>query len=292
MITGQINAMTQGALVWWDPQVADAARLANELEKIGLGEYAPKAQTAEAALQHAMADYGAELTKRTKGCKVSYMVQSRADKSQDGFELVEVNRKAGPNGYQSECACRVEPLNGWIEVLDGSIPLQECQERFNAYRKEATGAEVGRSLIALMEHLHGTCVRLGKGGNYYLPEDAVSTWQSVIDVFEGCGKTEVHCMRVVLDDKAAKSIRKGITAELLKEAAQVADDLRKGEISEGVLERRKTRSQLLRAKAREYEGILNSELSEVHAVLNMADSCAAAAVGCQESGSVFDDTFA
>jgi len=192
-------------------------------------------------------------------------------------------------------AVKVDKVTGGLSVIDGWLSgwtVWDLQERFDSYRSQSTGASVGRSLVELTKHLHGTCVRLGGGGNYYLPEDVVDTWSDVIDAYESCSQTRVSRMRVVMDDLAARAIRDGITAELLKEGAEVADELAKGDLKEEVIERRKTRSQELRTKCRQYEGILNDTLVSVHAVLDMADKCAAAVIGIQESETVFDETFA
>lgn len=287
------NAIVSGCLTWWEPKPADAARLAAELESIGLGKYAPKPATAEAALQEAMQDWGEGLSKQkvtTKESKHVYKVFARRDKKQDGFELVDVTRKQGPNSYSCECACRVDAATGKVELLEGYLDVWQTQELFDQYRSQASGAAVGRSLVELTQTMNGTCVRMN-GGNYYLPEDAVARWYDVIDVFERCSQTVVTRMRVVMDDIAARAIREGIVKELITEAAEIAEELRQGELAEHVVERRRQRSQLLREKAHMYEGILNDTLSEVHAVLDLADTCAAAAIATQEDTHIFDAAF-
>ncbi|MFA7677091.1 MAG: DUF6744 family protein [Candidatus Omnitrophota bacterium] len=284
------NAIVSGCLTWWEPKPADAARLYSELESIGLGQYAPRPATAEAALQAAMKQWGDGLGKQkvtTTDAKHQYKVFARRDKKQDGFELVDVTRKRGPNSYACECACRVYPAMNQVEALEGYVDIYQLQEAFDQYRKQASGADVGRSLVQLTQAMNGTCVRMN-GGNYYLPEGVVQRWYDVIDVFEQCSQTVVTRMRVVMDDIAARAIRKGIVEELIKESAKMAEELRHGDLAEDVIERRKIRSMELRAKAKMYEEILSDTLTEVHAVLDLADSCAAAALATQEDKQVFD----
>ena len=302
MQTTTMNAMVSGCLVWWEPKAAPAARLREALEAIGLGDFAPNAESMEASLKHALSDYGDVLAKLNRGSttnsdgdkeKRKYEVKSRLSAADDGFELVEVTRRKAGNGYRCEVAVKVDKVTGGLSVIDGWLSgwsVWDLQERFDEYRNQATGASVGRSLVELTKHLHGTCVRLGGGGNYYLPEDVVAQWSDVIDAYEKCSQTRVQRMRVVMDDLAARAIRDGITAELLKEGAEVADELAKGDCKEEVIERRKLRSHELRSKCRQYESILNDTLVSVHAVLDMADQCAAAAIGVQESGTVFDES--
>ena len=296
------NAIVSGCIVWWEPKAAPAARLREALEAIGLESFAPNAETVEAALKHALGDYGDMLCKLNRGSttngngekeKRKYEVKSRLSASDDGFELVEVTRRKAGNGYRCEVAVKVDKVTGGLSVIDGWLQgwsVWDLQEKFDEYRSMATGASVGRSLVDLTKHLHGTCVRLGGGGNYYLPEDVVGQWSDVIDAYESCSQTRVQRMRVVMDDLAARAIRDGITAELLKEGAEVADELAKGDCKEEVIERRKQRSQELREKCKQYESILNDTLVSVHAVLDMADQCAAVAIGVQESGTVFDES--
>jgi hypothetical protein len=306
METTTTNAIVSGCLVWWEPKAANAAKLREALEAIGLDSFAPNAETMEAALKHALGEYGDMLAKlngvgsqttNVNGDKEKrkYEVKARLSAADDGFELVEVTRRKAGNGYRCEVAVKVDKKSGGLSVIDGWLQgwsVWDLQERFDEYRSQATGANVGRSLVELTKHLHGTCVRLGGGGNYYLPEDVATRWADVIDAYESCSKTRVQRMRVVMDDLAARAIRDGITAELLKEGAEVADELAKGELKEDVIERRKQRSQELRTKCRQYESILNDTLVSVHAVLDMADQCAAVAIGVQESGTVFDEAFA
>jgi hypothetical protein len=290
-----MNAMVKGALVWSVPKPADAASLQAALQGIGLGDFAPNPETPEAALKHALQDYGASLEKRsgkTSDSKHKFKVEARFNASEDGFELLDITRRTGYNTYFCECCLRVDPATDIVEIVTGSVPLLEIQEAYDAYRKLATGSAVGRSLIDITQQMHGCCVKLGSGGNYYLPEDAVSQWEDVITAYESTGQTRVYRVRFVMDKIGAKAVRDGIVDELTKEAAQVAEDLRQGELREDVLERRKQRSLELRARAREYEDILQDTLIEVHAVLDMADACAAAAVVTQEAGTVFDTTFA
>lgn len=293
MQTTTTSAIVKGCLTWFEPKPADAERLREALDALGKGDFAPKAETPEAALQHALQDYGTSLSKlRSAGsdAKHQFKVVSRLNRKQDGFELVDMELQKQANSYTCECACKVDE-HGQIEVLSGYFPVMELQEAFDRYRATATGASVGRSLVELTRQLHGTCVRLGGGGVYYLPEDAVSEWHDVIDAFESCSGTRVNRMRVVMDDMAARAIKDGIVQELIKEAAEIAEELARGDLSEEAVERRKARSQELRAKAREYESILQDTLIEVHQVLDVADTCAAAAIAIQEDTAVFDAAF-
>lgn len=296
MQTSTTSAVMKGCFTWFEPKPAVAEKLHAALEEIGLGEWAPKPETPESALQRALATYGEQLAKvRTVQDKLkhAYKVIPRANKRDDGFELVDITRKTGPNSYACECGARViYPFGGppRISVTDGFVPASQLQEAFEAYCATATGSAVGRSLVDLTRHMHGTCVRL-HGGVYYLPEESVGDWHSVIDAYERCSDTRVTRVMVVLDEMSARTIREGIVKELITEAAEVAEQLRQGDCTESMLERRKERSQQLRAKARMYEEILSDTLTEVHAVLDMADTCAAAAIGIQEDSQVFEAAF-
>lgn len=292
---GEMTAMVRGAMVKWQPKVAVAAKLRAALEQIGLGDYAPNPETPEAALQHAMRDWGAQLKKvrvATDDAKHQFTVMPRRDKRDDGFELVDVARKQGPNGYQCECACKIEKTSDGkekVKLVQGYMNLIKAQEAYDIYRSQASGTQVGRSLRALVHHLHGTCTCVDEGGIYYLPDDVVPLWDDVRAAFESTGMTRVHRWRIVLDDDAKRDIYEGIEQELTKAAAAILDELAKGTLREDTVERRKQECLELRAKAYEYDGILNKTLTRVHIVLDSVEQAAAAYVAVQEDTTVFDN---
>lgn len=302
-----MSAMTTGCMCFWDTSATDAGLLKERLASIGLEAFAPKARTVPAALKMAMKDFGKELEAhhcKSNGGKHKFIVQGKLNLEADGFELLDncqmpsgqenlnemvftARVDGGGRVHVTELGSRFWQLN----LTDGYTASVKLQEWFDAYRMQAPGSTVGRSLVAIVNHLHGTCVR-PVGGVYYLPDDTVAAWDDVVDAFESCGKNVISRVRVVLDDRAAKTIRRAIVNELTEAAGTVLEDLIRNDIKDATVERRLQRARELRGKCQQYESILNDTLGEVHVILNEAERCQAASQAIQDDDSVFEDTFA
>lgn len=272
MNASNMNAVVSGAFVYWDAGITSQSVIHSKLESLGLEQFSPNPRSANEALTLALLDWGnaeiAKMPKHDRSLKRKVIVQPRLNQDSNGLELMRVDRRAEKNEYEFLCAARVE--NGYVIVTDGYASASYLQEGYQVYKSECTGSAVGQSLVEILKHYHGTCVRAA-GGLYYLPDDVVDEWDMVSEAFEQASKSNVvHRVRIVMDEQAARSVRSAITNELVKEAGIVAEELRTLQ-KDDAIELRKARASMLRDKCRKYESILKDTLIEVNAVLDLAE---------------------
>ena len=285
MKTTQLGAMVSGAFVYWDAGVTSQSVIHAKLEAIGLESFTPSCRTNNEALAAALMDYGnSEIAKMpgTPGEKVKrkVIVQPRLSQEENGLELVRVDRKIGPNDYDTICAAKIE--NGNVVVTDGYAPMWELQQSYDVYKAECTGSSVGQALVELLKHYHATCVRAA-GGLYYLPDDVVDDWDLVSQAFETASKSNmIHRVRIVMDENAARTVRAAITQELVKDAGGIMEDLKTLQ-KDSAIDNRRSRARMLREKARQYESILQDTLLEVNAVLDITDVSLNAIQGVEDA---------
>jgi hypothetical protein len=292
MQTSQTNALVSGAIVMWDCGATEHETLMAKLTYIGLEDFCPPPRSKNEALRCAMGDYAGQQKKLLvhNGRKKDLIIQPLKGRD-DGLEMVEVARGQTDNDYTSRFSAKIEGENEQVTVTSGSAPSWLIQESYAKYRAEVTGGAVGSSLVNILQHLHGTCVRQ-IGGVYYLPEDAVAKWDEVVTAYESAGPNRVNRTRIVLDDQAIRMVKQAITRELTTAAGQIAEEVRQGDLGEKALENRKESAQKLRERAKLYEGILSTQLAECRAVIDLAETAASSAVAVQDSGNCFDDMYA
>jgi hypothetical protein len=290
------NALVSGALVFWDAGPTEHELLLAKLALIGLEKFCPAPRSANESLKGAMADYGAaeKKTMQTTG-KVDLVVEPLESKS-DGFVLTKRVRGTTRNEHDDLFSCKVESQqDGSVEtpqLTSGYADMRLIERSYGVYRQQINGSNVGRSLVDLLSHLHGTCIR-SIGGVYYLPEDAVAKWDEVVQAYESAGhKNEINRHRIVLDDQAIRTVKRAITRELVGSAGAIAEEIRSGSLGEKALEKRVADAQELRERCRLYEGILHAELAECHAVIGLAETAASSGQAVKESNDVFDSMFA
>ncbi len=281
MRTSEMSGIVSGAFVFWDAGTTQRQIIYDKLEALGLGQFAPLPRSPNESLQRALLDYGERLIAarpKTSGDeKVRYkaLVQPRLSMDKNGLELVIVTKRSGPNEYETPVCCRVDSLTESCELVDGYAPMGVIQESYNAYRRECSGSQVGSSLVSLLKHFHSTCVRQA-GGLYYLPQEFVGEWTAVCDAFESSSKENViHAAKIVMDERAARSVRSAINDELVKAAGQIVEEMKQGFTEKGV-ETRRYRAQAIREKAERYQAILGDSLQEIMAVLSIAEQVTAA----------------
>lgn len=291
-----------GALVMWKCGPTDRGKLMDAMSAIGLSKFVPPARSVQASLRLAMSELAETMTNKRgnrakkseagEKIKQAYIVQPHIDPKVDGFELVDVARKAGPNSYENVFSGLVKLVNGkeMVHTTMGTWEIRDTlQERYEALRLEVDGSAVGASLVELLNHFSGTCVR-AHGGVYFLPDSGVSDWDKAVNAYEaaGCGANIIDRVRVVLDEQGIRSVKRAITKELVEMSGQIAEELRSGNLTEAAVEKRVYAASALRAKCQLYEGILSTELTECRAILTLAETSMSAGVAVQEDASVFE----
>ena len=291
---GQVfNAITSGCMCFWDASDCVAEALKDDLRALGAGleAFAPKPRTEESALGMALKDVGQLLVKTGKiaWSKRSRLMTERKAARGDGVELVKVVKHGSvENDYEVLLTARVEQgslrvTHGWLDSSDRLFLL----ERWESYCQQTAGASVGRSLVDIIKCLHGTCVR-PVGGVYYLPEGEVALWDQVIGVYEKHGSTVTRA-KVVMDDKAARSIKKAVVDELSMEAAELLDDLMRNDIRDETVKRRLRKAKELRSKCVLYEEVLSDTLAGVHTLLDSVEKSQGITQAVSDDDALFAD---
>ena len=291
------TAQVSGAYVMWDVVPTQYGSLLERLTNIGLEKYCPPPRSPNAALRKALGDYAAQEKKLLPNddSKKRDMVVQPLKKREDGFEVVEVARDHKENDYRPRFSAKVEiTQDGNCEsviVTRGYASTYRIDESYRKYRQEIEGSDVGRSLVNLLQHFHGTCVRT-VGGVYYLPEDAVSQWDDVVTAYESAGRNTVNRTRIVLDDSSIRTVKRAITTELTGQAGRIAEEIKSGSLGKDALANRLREAQALAERAAEYESILNCELAECQAMITLAKMAASSGTAMQDDSAVFDELYA
>lgn len=279
-----------GAVIFWSAGPTNRDLLEARLKALALESYTPKPKTDEAALKAALSDYAKSKATLLKAQGRDKIVEKHR-RRQDGFDVVDVERagKDESNSYCVDFAARVD--NGQVLISRGYANRYELQEGFNAHKAELTGSQVSAALVKLMTHCAGTCLK-DEGGVYWIPGRSVETWDRVIGAFEEAGvRTRVYRMEVKMDHQTVRAVKDAIIKEVTQAAGTIIEEITSNNYSEQALERRKAVALSLRERVKEYEGILGEALSQLHAVLDVAETAASSADAVAQDNEVFEGIF-
>lgn len=275
---GKFNIEPVGAVVYWAGKDTDRKRLKAGLRSIGLEKFLPNKRTPDSALFNAL--------KHTVRRSITHdsLIQPLKKRSTNGYEVVRVTKGEQKNEYSPQFSARV---NGETVVFDKEPSNSDnVQEMYDHYRGLITGSALGACLVDICAHLMGTSLR-PSGGIYWIPEDAVGTWDDVADAVssahpQGLGIDDMSCvyrLRTLLDANAANAVIDAITAEVDTQSEEIFDGI--GQLGERALRTREKRSKELKQKVEHYELMLGQGLDKLKKVCDMAERGAAHAVLAQ-----------
>ncbi len=267
-----------GAVVYWSIGDTDRQALFAELDRLGLSSFQPPARTDDSALFQALkthCDVSNGATKRNGRVKI---VQRRK-KRKNGFEVVDVERGEDRNAYTTDFGALVND-SGQIQVDWGYADAAALQGQFEHFKNVLTGAAVGQALVKIVEHYRGVALR-PTGGIYWIPEEAVAGWAQVGQAIERAGvggeRNKVYLLRTLMDDQAVRAVRDAITREVSEAAKEIAEDVAGGGLGEEALQTRKKKGAELHSRIKEYEGILDDTLSQLHETVSAVEQAVALA---------------
>lgn len=263
-----------GAVVLWSIGTDFGERLHRELDAIGLSKYAPRQRTADSALVHALEDFAG---------KSDGLVEPLERRSA-GYEVRRILRGKSANEYLPLLKATIVE-GGHIELeLRGSCALQPqeiaatIQASYDAYRTQITGAAVGKSLVAILDHFGGLRLR-DAGGAYWLCADDLDRWErveaAVSIAANDRSKVKFDLLRTVADERGLMSIKSNLEDEVVRTAARLLEDITSGELGEQALDNRRLQAIALREKVVRYEGILSELLPNLKAACDHAEQAAA-----------------
>lgn len=119
------------------------------------------------------------------------------------------------------------------------------------------------------------------GAVYWLPGAKLDIWAAVAAAVEAAAvgpPGAVYQVRHRLDAEAIRAVRDAVVAEVRGEAERLQAEVLAGDLGERALDARHARAAGLRAKVRDYEGLLRVGLADLHRTLDAADQAAATAV--------------
>lgn len=280
-----------GAAIMWNCGPTNREKLFARMEQIGLDKFVPPVRSPQACLRLAMSEVANGMTqsmpRRKKGdSKRGYIVQSLLDPKVDGFEIVDVERKKGPNSYENVFTARVEKerihtsQNGW------SYENHLCN-KFDAYRLEVDGSAIGASLVELIGHFGGTCLR-AHGGVYFVPDQIVGRMYDAGQAYELANPVnQVDVLKFALDACGIRAVKRAIVKELVEEAGKIAEELRSGDLTEAGVQKRVDGAKALRQKCNSYEELLSVELTECRKMITLAETSLCSGVAVQENEDVY-----
>jgi hypothetical protein len=280
------NLSPTGAIVFWSVGPTIRESLYNRLSQLGLADYMPAERTDAAALKSTLLGY----CKDKKSRKADKVVQSHRRPKNNGFEVVDVERKEEVNDYDHAFSAKVE--DGRVSITRGVADWRVLQDEFAKQKAMITGAGVGQMLVKLLATLEGVTL---KPGTYWIPEEALATWKDVAAAVEGSAVeqkgSEVYYVKTVLDEAGCRAVRDAIIREITQEAATLGTEIAGGNLGDEALGRRKSLAASLHDRVRRYEGFLGEALDVLHQIVTVAEQAAASAVAVQESETAFAGVF-
>ena len=246
-----------GALVV--PRMSDdmeQQRLTDAFAAVGLK--GPEARTPLAAIKAALLD----LSGRAAGQTAVRL------KDAEGYTVTqtEASLAEGVSATGTVSAYRYEDKTsptGRRVKFDGP---DELREKFTAALRAASGqvdrGDVVRSVVNALALMGATRVT-ENGGIYWLPDAALSRWETLSKGLEAASATRssrCYTIRTVGDADAIRAIAESFTAQVDSEIADVERDLAKDDVTERVREARVERIGAIQSRIAMYERELGTSL--------------------------------
>lgn len=273
MIESQ-NLKIGGAVVFWSVgEHTDRNILLSGWTRQGMEKYIPDPRPAMGALKDALGQVYPGSDKLIRPLK-----------EKDGFVVKLEERGKDDNSYSTIVTVKVDPKTIGEAPEIFFVPFngqsQDVVDAFNKHLGFLRGAQVGGSLVNILDYLGGCRLR-PSGAVYWLPEKSVALWRDLAESVElaaaqGCSN-KVYLIRSVMDQDAIKAVRDAIIAEITTEAARIEAEINGGELGSRALENRKEEAAALRSKIADYEGLLGQGLGDLLKLAETAELSAASA---------------
>lgn len=234
----------------------DAQRLTDAFASIGLK--GPEARTPLAAIKAALLD----LSGRAAGQTAVRL------KDAEGYTVTqtEASLAEGVSATGTVSAYRYEDKSsptGRRVKFDGP---DELREKFLASLRAAGGqvdrGDVVRSVVNALALMGATRVT-ENGGIYWLPDAALTRWETLSKGLEGASATRTarcYTIRTVGDADAIRAIAESFTAQVDSEIADVERDLAKDDVTDRVRDARVERIGAIQTRIAMYERELGTSL--------------------------------
>tara|TARA_R100000808_G_C2155439_1_gene167908 strand:+ start:5144 stop:5869 length:726 start_codon:yes stop_codon:yes gene_type:complete len=155
--------------------------------------------------------------------------------------------------------------------LEFSEPI-DIEDEINARYQRELGYIPPEAVSGMLVEIATRCLNgipalSGGGGAYWIPENSVPEWKSVVRCAENCsinGRTRATLFTTVLDDDSVKSVIASLDADIQKELALIEKDVSTKDMKKNALKNRLKKSDELREKIRGFEAILGETLQGMH----------------------------
>lgn len=252
-----------GAVIYWKlAGRSDRRTLEDGFNAIGYKSACPAPICNRSALRDALTEHKGRLGK-------TVLVRQLADVN--AFALVDERRGVDANEYEQLATVRVDE-SGRLEFSGVDLAFEDnVREAFRVALTTVGQGELSRALVGLVDTLHGISLR-PKGGIYWLPESALSTWCELCSYVELAGAgSEVWQLRTAMDDRAIQAIRDGLSSQILSEAETIRDEIATGNLGERAIETRRQLCAARRVKVAAYKALLGESLSDLDSALDAID---------------------
>ena len=252
-----------GAVIYWKlAGRSDRATLEAGFNAIGYSSACPAPICNRSALRDALTEHKGRLGK-------TVLVRQLADV--DAFALVDERRGIDANEYEQLATVRVASRDHLSFEGVSSDLAYAIRQSFDVALTTVGQGELSRALVGLVDTLHGISLR-PKGGIYWLPEAALSTWCELCGYVEQAGAgSEVWQLRTAMDERAIQAIRDGLSSQILSEAETIRDEIAQGNLGERAIETRRQLCQSRRVKVAAYKALLGESLSDLDSALDAID---------------------
>lgn len=255
MQAATVNA--SGAFVFWTCATwSNQAKLAEGMQAIGMGGFAPKPMAREVALREAL-----EVVMDGKGRMVRPLAEA------NGFCVIEEEKGTDANNYVQVLMAKIDGPRITLKPFDQD-QANKIADAFKAHLGYVPGHQVGHALVSIVKRFSGIAIRQ-TGGLYWLPIKHAEAWRKIADAVEmasAIGQSKVYLATMAVNADSIRVVRDAIKREILAESERILTDL-KGDLGQKAIDGRLRYVKDLEAKVTEYEGIVGESLGDLREAL-------------------------
>lgn len=252
----------QGALIFWDSSSVRREKLQESFLALGLKKFLPQGRTELGTLLDALKSWYPE--------KKGYLIRPLDNA---GYELLRETKGKESNTRDFLSAFLLGPDRTVLMTQRDDTRLHDINTSFRELLDYYTPTDITRCLknmiMAVPHGLGGTSLRQC-GGIYWLREETMPVFRQVSEQLESISSMRIYHVNHRLGEKEKQAVLEGIVDELRGRVDSINHEVYRGNLGNSALENKLELLDCIEAKARSYEELLDTTLSQTRAIIDRA----------------------